>query len=36
MIAPLNLVASPDIFKITHDLADVWISRDGQAEVDYA
>lgn len=35
MIAPLDLVASPDIFKITHDLADVWISKDGQTEVDY-
>lgn len=36
MLAPLNLMARPDIFTIHHPLADLWVSRDSQSEVDYA
>lgn len=36
MLAPLNLMARPDVFTINHCLADIWISRDSQTDVDYA
>jgi len=36
MLTPLDLMARPDVFTIHHAFADIWVSQDGQSDVDYA
>ena len=36
MLAPLDLITTPNVFASSYALADVWISRDRQSVADYA